>query len=73
MVEAVHKDVVDEFTVHLNHHNPSIQFTVVLQGDDKDGNQHLPALGLDIQRSHDGSSKFEIYKKSTYRPIFQLQ
>ena len=66
VVETIHKDVVDEFTAHLNNRNHSIQFMVELQGDDKDGNQHLPVLDLDIQRSDDGSSKFKIYNKSTH-------
>ena len=65
VVEAIHKGRVDQFTSHLNNRNSSIQFTVELQGEDKDGNQHLPILDFDIQRLEDGTSKFKIYRKST--------
>ena len=49
-----------------NSYNPSIQFTLELQDEDKDGNQYLPSLDLDIQRLEDGTSKLKIYRKSTY-------
>ena len=71
MVEALHKDKVDDFAVHLNRRNPNIQFTVELHSEDKDGNQHLPVLDLDIQRSSDGSSKFKIDRKSTHTDQYQ--
>ena len=44
VIEAIHKDKVDDFTGHLISRNPNIQFTVELQSEDKDGNQHLPVL-----------------------------
>ena len=31
VVEAIHKDIVDEVTAHLSNCNPSIQITVELQ------------------------------------------
>ena len=37
-----------------------------LQSEDKDGNQHLPVLDLDIHRLSDGSYKFKSYRKSTH-------
>ena len=49
VVEAIHKDVVDKFTAHLNSCNLSIQFTVEREDED---------LDFDMERSDDGSSKF---------------
>ena len=66
VVEAIHKDKVDQFTNHLNSINPCIQFTVELQSENDEGKQHLPVLDVDIQRLEDGAAKFKVYKKSTH-------
>ena len=65
VVETIHKDSVDEFTSHLKSRNPSIQFTVELQGEDKD-KPTSPVLHLDLQTSEDGSLKFQLYRKFTH-------
>ena len=66
VVEAIHRDKVDEFTQHLNSLNPCIQFTVELQSENTEGKQHLPVLDVDIHRLEDGKSKFKVYRKSTH-------
>lgn len=55
------KEQVEQYLAHINSINSNIQFTV-----EKEQNNALPFLDLQIIRKNDGSLTFTVYRKPTH-------